>query len=327
MTASGIVMTSAFVAVSSFVLLIFMLVTSRRGRLDSRMHRLAERTSRIRMPRRSLKSPGPPCRELVRRCCRTAKNAERVCRHGSFTRGYYGSQAIFYYLGVKMVLMVSPACLGLAIGLLVPRVSVTNGTLYGAVCGVIGLIGPPFWLRHRRISRQTSFRRALPDALDVLVVCLEGGLSLPAAFRRVAGELRTAHPLLAKELNIVQREIQMGRSTGEALRQFADRVDLEELRSLASVIIQAERFGASLVKALRVHADTLRVRRMQLAEEMGQKAAIKVLFPTLLCIFPGIFIVILGPALIRLATEMVGRFYRPLIRAVEGSNLSANHVE
>jgi tight adherence protein C len=118
--------------------------------------------------------------------------------------------------------------------------------------------------------------------------------------RRVAGELRTAHPLLATELNIVQREVQMGRSSGEALRHFAERSDLEEIRSLASVVIQAERYGASLVKALRVHAETLRIKRLQQAEEMAQKAATKVLFPTVLFIMPCIFIIILGPGVIQL---------------------------
>jgi len=103
-------------------------------------------------------------------------------------------------------------------------------------------------------------------------------------------------PLLANELNIVQREMHLGQSAGEALQHFADRGDLEELRSLASVITQSEKFGASLVKALRTHADTLRGKRLQYAEEMAQKAAIKILFPTIFCIFPGLFLVILGPA-------------------------------
>jgi tight adherence protein C len=130
------------------------------------------------------------------------------------------------------------------------------------------------------------------------VICLEGGLSLQGAIRRVAAELRAAHPVLARELNIVQREIHMGRSAGDAIRQFAARADLEEVRSLSSVILQAERYGASLGKALRVHGEALRVKRLQYAEEMAQKASTKMLFPTLLCIFPGIFLVVLGPAML-----------------------------
>ena len=144
----------------------------------------------------------------------------------------------------------------------------------------------------------------MPDALDLLVICLEGGLSLPASLRRVGGELRTAHPLLALELNIVQREIQLGSSPGESLQKLGVRTDLEEIRSMAAVITQAERFGASLVKSLRVHAETLRTKRQQYAEEMAAKAAVKVLFPTLLFIFPAIFVVILGPAAFQIMEQL-----------------------
>jgi len=105
---------------------------------------------------------------------------------------------------------------------------------------------------------------------------------------------------LAAEMGMVQREIQLGLSAGEALRKFADRCDLDETRSLASVVLQAERFGASMVKMLRVHADMLRFRRIQRSEEMAQRASVKILFPTLLCIFPAIILVYLGPAAIQI---------------------------
>ena len=160
------------------------------------------------------------------------------------------------------------------------------------------MIGPSFWLDRMKSKRQTNFRRALPDALDIMVICLEGGLSLTGALKRMGGELRTAHPELAAELHIVQREIQLGRSTGDALRKMGERSDLEEVRSLASVILQSERYGAGLVKSLRVHSETLRTKRMQHAEEKAQKAATKVLFPTILFILPAMFVVILGPAVI-----------------------------
>jgi tight adherence protein C len=199
------------------------------------------------------------------------------------------------FLGTKLLLMATPALIGLAVGL--TGIAPTEyAVLAGASCGILGMIGPSFWLDSRKKKRQTSFRRSLPDALDLLVICLEGGLSLPGSLRRVGIELRTAHPLLALELNIVQREIQLGSSPGEALQQMGVRTDLEEIRSLASVITQSERFGASLVKSLRVHAETLRLKRHQRAEELAQQASVKVLFPTLLFIFPAVFVVILGPA-------------------------------
>ncbi len=182
--------------------------------------------------------------------------------------------------------------------------------LGGGCFGIAGMIGPGFWLDRRKSKRQTSLRRALPDALDLLVICLEGGLSLPASLRRVGTELRTAHPLLARELTIVEREVQLGNSPGQSLHKMGVRTDLEEIRSMASVITQAERFGASLVKSLRVHAEALRTKRQQYAEEMAGKAAVKVLFPTLLFIFPAIFVVILGPAVFQIV-EQLGNIINP----------------
>ena len=110
----------------------------------------------------------------------------------------------------------------------------------------------------------------------------------------------TAHPLLAAELDIVQREVQLGLTPGESIRKLADRADLEDLRSLAAVIIQSDRLGASLVKSIRIHADMLRHKRRQRAEEMAQKSGTKILFPTILFIFPTLFVVILTPGLIQI---------------------------
>jgi tight adherence protein C len=130
----------------------------------------------------------------------------------------------------------------------------------------------------------------------MLVLCLEGGISLTGAMQRVTAELQSAHPLLGAEMDLVQREMMLGVSVGDRLEKLGARTDLEEMRNLAAVIVQSERFGSSVVRALRIHADTLRQQRQQRAEELAQKAAVKILFPTLLCIFLAIFIVILGPA-------------------------------
>jgi tight adherence protein C len=174
----------------------------------------------------------------------------------------------------------------------------------GAFAALFGYLVPSFWLDYKLRKRQTTMRRALPDALDLVVVCLQGGLSLPASLSRVARELGPAHPMLATELAILDREIQMGRNTGGAMLQFAQRFDLEELRSLSSVIGQTEKYGGTVAGALKTYAESLRVRRRQLAEEMAQKAAVKLLFPTIFCIFPGIFVVILGPTAVRMYEVM-----------------------
>ena len=166
------------------------------------------------------------------------------------------------------------------------------------------MIGPSFWLDDRRKRRQVKLRRALPDALDVLIICLEGGLSFQAALKRVAEEIVSAHPLLGGEFRIVDREIQLGRSPGEALNHFARRADLEEVLTLASVVMQSERFGASLVKSIRTHSDTLRSKRKQQAEEKAQGAATKILAPTLLCIFPAVFVILLAPAVFQVMAAL-----------------------
>jgi tight adherence protein C len=213
--------------------------------------------------------------------------------------GIYRKHAVAIFVAIRVILFVSMLGLGVVAGffhLMPPAAAITTG----ALAGLAATLAPTFWLDHVRRTRQNQIRRALPDALDLMGVCLQGGLSLTGSLSRVSQELGTAHPMLALEMAIVEREMQMGLTAGEAMRQFARRFDLEELRSLSSVIGQTEKFGSSVTKALRTYADGLRIKRQQQAEEMAQKAAVKILFPTLLCIFPGIFIVVLGPAAVRI---------------------------
>ena len=213
--------------------------------------------------------------------------------------GIYRKHAVPIFVAIRIVLFVSMLGLGLLASyfrLMAPFPAIITG----ALAGLGATLAPTFWLDHVRRARQSQIRHALPDALDLMGVCLQGGLSLTGSLSRVSQELGTAHPMLALELAIVEREMQMGLTAGEAMRQFARRFDLEELRSLSSVIGQTEKFGSSVTKALRTYADGLRIKRQQQAEEMAQRAAVKILFPTLLCIFPGIFIVVLGPAAIRI---------------------------
>ncbi len=216
-----------------------------------------------------------------------------------FQAGFYGRHSLAVFLGAKLLLIAVGIGLGMAVTVakLLPA---SQALLLTAGAGGLALVAPGLWLDSQRKKRQAVLRRGLPDALDMLVLCLEGGVSLTAAVQRVTAELQTAHPLLGAELNIVQREMLLGLSAGAALQKFGQRADLEDVRNLASVLLQNERFGASVTKALRTHADILRQQRQQRAEELAQKAAVKILFPTLLCIFPAIFIVILGPAAFQL---------------------------
>lgn len=212
--------------------------------------------------------------------------------------GLYQRQAMHVFLGVKLTLLGLATIVG--IGLTTTNILPMGKALpIALVLFMAGMIGPSFWLDRRKKARQTMLRRGLPDALDVLIICQEGGLSLQAGLKRVSDELRSAHPVLGSELKIVDREIQLGKSPCDALKHFAQRTDLEEALSLASVVGQSERFGASLVKSLRVHSETMRVQRKQKAEELAQKASTKMLVPTLLFIFPAIFVILLAPAVIQ----------------------------
>jgi tight adherence protein C len=213
--------------------------------------------------------------------------------------GYYQRHAAGIFLGIKVLLLVAAVLFGLGMGV-TGFLTPVGAMLCGGFATGVAVLAPGLWVEGRTRTRQETLRRALPDALDVMVICVEGGLSLPEAIRRVAGELQTAHPLLAGELGIVQREILLGLSPGEAMRRLATRCDIEEVRSLAAVLLQSERFGASTSKALRVQADQLRLKRHQRAEERAQRAAVLILFPTLLCIFPAVFLVFLGPAVWRI---------------------------
>ena len=217
--------------------------------------------------------------------------------------GLYRPTAMTVYLGVKLLLMLGPVALGVGAGL-IHAIPLSRGILFGMLASGLGLVLPSLWLGRRTSARQLKIRRAIPEFLDVVVICLDAGLSFQAALQRVQSELAAAFPEFAFELNIVLHEVQLGMSTGEALQRFAERSDMEEVRSLAGVVIQSERYGASLIKALHIHAKSLRIKRTQAAEENGQKASVKILFPTILFIFPAIFIVILGPAMIQIYAMM-----------------------
>ncbi|MGB0067604.1 MAG: type II secretion system F family protein [Isosphaeraceae bacterium] len=304
MLTSNPVASAAFVMVSSLVLLVSLLVGGRRTRLDSRLRDLSGQGG----PAMDTITLGKIASTTLPRMGTPFIPADEGERTKLQTRlihaGLYRRQAMVVFLGVK-VLLIAPAFLCVAASLM-GVVTLWQGLIIGLCLGIGGLIGPSFWLDRMKRKRQSNFRRALPDALDVLVICLEGGLSLAAGLRRVSTELRTAHPALASELAIVQREVQLGLTSGEALKKMGERSDLEEVRSLASVILQSERLGASLVKSLRVHAESLRLKRYQRAEEKAAVAATKVLFPTLLFILPAVFVVVLGPAAFRLI-EMFGK--------------------
>lgn len=287
-------MITVFLAGSSMILLVSLLWSGRSRRVEQRIQELsgakeARPDAVAQLAETALPVLGKPLLP-------TEEKERTLLKTRLIRAGLYRGQALAAFLGVKMILIVAPVALGIFAGLsgLLPLM---QGIVFGLLLSVVGIYGPGFWLDWRKVQRQAQLRQGLPDALDIIVLCLDGGLSLQGAIQRVCTELRTVYPLLAGEMSIVQREIHLGRSTGEALREFADRSDLEEIRSLASVILQSERLGASVAKSLRVHAEALRLKRLHRAEELAYTAGTKMLIPTILFIFPAMLYVVAGPAL------------------------------
>jgi tight adherence protein C len=173
--------------------------------------------------------------------------------------------------------------------------------------GFLGFYAPTIWIALRQKQRHSGIMSALPDALDLMVVCVEAGLSMGAALQRVGGELRIASRQLSEEFNIVHQEMQTGVSRTDALRNLAERTGVDEIYSLVAMLIQTDRLGTSVAQSLRSHAQSMRTRRRQRAEQMARKASIKLAFPLVLLIFPALLVIILGPAAIQLMKALVVR--------------------
>jgi tight adherence protein C len=207
--------------------------------------------------------------------------------------GVYSPQAIKIVTGLKLILLVGGCLLGYAVGVLAGYALL--GFAFG---GIVGYLAPQMWLRGRIVGNQRMLTLGLPDALDLMVVCVEAGLTVDAAVQRVGEEIAVAHPALSRELGLYHLQTQIGVSRQDALRNLAHRTANPGLQAVAAVLIQAERFGTSIAQSLRVQAESLRVARQLAAEEMASKASVKLSFPLVLLIFPATFIVLVGPAML-----------------------------
>lgn len=176
------------------------------------------------------------------------------------------------------------------------------------LCAGLGYLAPDFWLGRKIKSRQKKIQRGLPDVLDLLVICIEAGLSVDQATKRAAEELKHAQPDLSDELDVVVLEQRAGRPRSEAWQQFAGRTAVPSVRSLVTVLVQSEQLGASIAKTLRVHSDTLRTQRRQYVEEQAAKTTIKLIFPLVFFIFPSLFLVTLGPEVI-IISESFAKYF------------------
>lgn len=164
---------------------------------------------------------------------------------------------------------------------------------------------PTFWLGRKIEQRRTEIRNGLPDAIDLLIVCIEAGSGIDQSLARVGEELAIAYPPLAREFDIICAEMRAGKPRMEAFKNFAERTKVDDVRSLVAMLVQTDRFGTSLGQALRTHAETSRTKRRQRAEEKAAKLGVKLLFPLVFCLFPAFYLVVLGPSMVRIFRQLV----------------------
>ncbi len=213
--------------------------------------------------------------------------------------GFRGEDAPRVFLSIKFSSLIMGSILGGAVLLLTQGFNL-NAFLYS--CGIGGLFFylPELILTIMIKRRQGEIFLGLPDALDLMVVCVEAGLGLDQAMRKVAEEMVKSFPVVAQEFGLANMQLQMGRPRNEVLHELGVRTGVSDVRSLVAVLIQADKFGASIAHALRVQSDAMRTRRRQIAEEKAAKTAVKLIFPLVLFIFPGIFVILVGPAAIKI---------------------------
>jgi tight adherence protein C len=223
--------------------------------------------------------------------------------------GFRSEEAMAMFLTVKLLSAVGGILLGGGVTFL------TSGLTTGAIMktfmvGGVFFFAPELILAYIASKRKEKIFLSMPDALDLLTVCVEAGLGLDQAMRKVADEMAKSAPVLSHEFAICNMQVQMGQTREEVFKDLGRRNGVDDLKTLASVIIQTDKFGSSIAKALRVQSDAMRTQRRQIAEEKAAKTAVKLIFPLVIFIFPGIFVVLVGPAAITMINEMLPAFQK-----------------
>jgi tight adherence protein C len=291
-----IVVAASITAVGYFLTQLF--VTGKDQKLRERLadDRSTERTEAEQEGQRAMPAMlGSIAAKAAQPFMPTSREKQSYIRKQLNYAGIYSPSAPAFVTGAKVIFMVGGVGLGYFVG------GMFNMTMMGlSLGGLIGYFAPRVWLKTRIKSNQTALNLALPDALDLMVVCVEAGLTVDAAMQRVGLELVLAHPALSRELGIAHMETRVGLSRAESLKNLGVRTGSSGLQALAAMLIQADRFGTSIANALRIQAEGLRQKRQHAAEEMAAKASVKLSFPLVLFIFPATFIVLAGPTVIGL---------------------------
>ncbi|MBI5606322.1 MAG: type II secretion system F family protein [Deltaproteobacteria bacterium] len=221
--------------------------------------------------------------------------------------GYRNPKASLLFYGAKAFLPVAILALSVIAYFFIDHtMPVFKVVIFSLILALAGYYLPDLWLRLRLARRKDAIFKGFPDALDMLVVCVEAGMGMDAAISRIAEEMALSNKILSDELRQVNLEVRAGKSRQEALRNLAFRADLEDVESLVSLLIQTDKFGTNIAQALRVYSDSMRTKRFQKAEEIAGKLTVKLIFPLILFIFPSLFVAIMGPAMIRVYRTFLG---------------------
>ena len=236
-------------------------------------------------------SVDPTLQKLSKALPKSPKDMSRLRRHLAGA-GYYDARTAVVYSFAELAL---PFVFW---GAIIFLLGWTDGWLLALLGAIFGYLLPGLWLSRRTTQRKKTIQNGLPDALDLFIVCMEAGSSLDQAIVKASDELDVSHPELAHELRFVTTEIRAGKPRIEALKNLAKRTGVDDVRSLVSMLIQTDKFGTSVAMALRTHASNSRVKRRQLAEERAGKIGVKLVFPLVLCLFPGVYVVCIGPVVV-----------------------------
>lgn len=220
------------------------------------------------------------------------------------TAGIYLNSAVSMFWGIKIAMLMLGMFFFIGARVLMPDEELSRMLFFAVLIAVSGFYGPDIWLRKRTDARKKNIINALPDALDLLVVCVESGVGLDQAMERVGREMRMQSSILSDELRILNLELRAGKTRVDAMKNFSKRIDLDDINSLTTLIIQADSFGTSVADTLRVYSDAMRTKRHQRAEETAAKLPVKMLLPLILFIMPALFVVLIGPAAINIMDAM-----------------------
>jgi tight adherence protein C len=229
---------------------------------------------------------------------KSPKEMNRIERR-MVSAGYHGPWPATLFAVAELVLPV------LVFGLIFFSFGTGTPLIFAVIFALIAFYVPNLWLGRAINARRREIRNGLPDAIDLLIVCIESGSGLDQALNRVAEELVLPYPALARELELISSETRAGKPRMEAFRNFAERTKVDDVRSLVAMLIQTDRFGTSLGLALRTHAETSRTKRRQRAEEKAAKLGVKLLFPLVFCMFPAFYLIVLGPSMLRIFRIMI----------------------